>query len=65
MSRAPICTSYVPAEEINSAQPWYAGKVERSLCDAVVADANQGDFLVRESASSGGMVLVVHDEGKV
>jgi len=56
---------YETGEGIHKVAPWYAGAVGRTEADAAVAAAEQGDFLVRESSTSGNMVLAVHDSGEV
>jgi len=40
---------------------WYAGTIERMLCENTVKSCMQGDYLVRKSASSSGYVLCVND----
>lgn len=59
------CSRYIEKEKIEIGNRWYAGKVNRQICDSAIADAKHGDFLVRESSSSNNMVLVVHDAGQV
>ena len=40
---------------------WYAGTIDRMLCENTVKSCMQGDYLVRKSASSSGYVLCVND----
>ena len=40
---------------------WYAGTIDRVLCENTVKACMQGDFLVRKSGSSSGYVLCVND----
>lgn len=61
----PITSVYV-TQSAPIQRAWWAGRVEKSKCDQVISNGNQGDFLVRESTSNpGNMVLVVHDSGQV
>jgi len=49
------------AADSGASRPWYKGHMDASECERAVAGCLPGDFLVRQSASGGGCVLVAND----
>ena len=47
--------------EFAATKPWFKGRMDARACELAVAGCLPGDYLVRQSASSNGYVLVVND----
>ena len=51
---------------IYSLAPWFAGKLSKADSDMIIEQANEGDFLIRESESNPGtFICVLKMEGQV